>query len=105
MAFPLSTHFLDRQGRPIQDGDSPATVRAVLFAIIDTPLPDDVQMTPGVKLRLAQLGMRVAAAEDEIALPAADVALLLDRAARVVSTLVYGQLVALMDPAQLESVG
>ncbi|HYE46215.1 MAG TPA: hypothetical protein VEA44_10635 [Caulobacter sp.] len=102
MKADLSTPFLDRSGKPIPDGAENLTLRSVMFQVLDVPLPDDIHAAPGARLKLAQIGHKVQA-DQHIDLPAADTALFLERAARVANANLFGQLVKLLDPAQLEA--
>lgn len=101
MKADLSTPILDRGGNPIPDGGEPVTLRAVMFQVLDVSLPDDLSAPPGTRLKLAQIGLRVQS-DPDIDLPATETALFLERAARVANTNLFGQLVKLLDPAQLE---
>lgn len=83
------------------EGSEAVTVRHVAFLALDTPLPDDAQLGPAGKLRLAQAGLKIASAGDSLDLPSETVAMLLERAAGIVNALVYGQMVAALDPSQL----
>ncbi len=96
----LAAVLRERDGRPmIEEGNVEFSLKSALLRILDTPIPDDQH---GVgKLRLAQLGLKVAAAGDVVEFTNADTTLLLERAAKLANALVYGQLLLALDPGQL----
>ncbi len=96
----LNTNLKDRAGNLIMGADQePATVRFALFMAIDAQLEDDAKMEPAAKLKLAKLSLKLA--NEQAELSAGEIALLLERAAKTLSVLVYGQLVEILDPASL----
>jgi hypothetical protein len=96
----LNTILKDRNGAPILGADQePATVRFALYMAIDAQLEDDARMEPAVKLKFAKLSLKLA--DDDAELSAGEVTILLERAAKALSVLVYAQLVQAMDPASL----
>ncbi|MDQ0462638.1 hypothetical protein QO010_000386 [Caulobacter ginsengisoli] len=96
----LTVALCERDGSPMMEDDKTEfSLKRALLRILDTPLPDDQH---GVgKLRLAQLGLKVAAGAEGVELTNADTTLLLDRAAKLANALVFGQLVLALDPGQL----
>ena len=102
MKIDLNAPILNRLGTPMKDGTADATIRTMLWGVIDTPQETDRAMSQADALRLAVLGNKMVAAEAGIELSAADATLLLDRAHKMgLPIVVYGQLVAALDPAQL----
>ena len=97
----LKAEIVTRQGQPMTDSGETITIRHIAFLALDTPLPDDANLGPAGKLRLARAGLKIAAAGDRVDLPSETVAMLLERAAGVMNALIYGQLVAALDPSQL----
>lgn len=96
----LDTKLKDRNGNIIMGADQePATVRFALFMAIDAQLEDDAKMEPAAKLKIAKLSLKLA--NEQAELSAGEIALLLDRAAKTLSVLVYAQLVQILDPASL----
>jgi hypothetical protein len=82
------------------DGTTPATFRSALLTAIDAQIPDDAQMGPSEKLKLAKLSIKLS--DEKAQLSAQEIVTLLDRASKVLSILVYGQLVQGLDPKSLE---
>jgi hypothetical protein len=102
MFVSLSTPIQDRRGGQMMDGETAVTAGFVLLALVDAVLPEDVHMAAATRARLAVLGIWFAAG-GKVALKATDIELLLDRASRMASPLVLGQLIFLLDPARLEA--
>jgi hypothetical protein len=96
----LAAVICERDGTPMmEDGKTGFSLRSALLRVLDTPLPDDQH---GVgKLRLAQLGLKIAAGSEGVELTNSDTTLLLDRAAKLANALIFGQLVMALDPGQL----
>lgn len=97
----LSATIQTRKGQPIAEDGAVITVRDIAFLALDTTLPEDGQLGPAGKLRLARAGFLIMAAFGRVELPSETISLILDRAASVVNALIYGQLVQALDPAQL----
>lgn len=84
-----------------QVGDELTLAAAVQMAI-DTPLEGDDKMAADAKLKLDRIARRFAS-EEEFEISAKDATLALERANKFWGVMVYGELVALLDPAQLEA--
>jgi hypothetical protein len=100
----LDAPLFDRKGEQILEGGNPIVLRHALFMTLDTPIPDDTQALSTTKLRLAQLGIKIAGAGSHLEMTSADTMLMLERAAKLTSTLIFGQMVAHLDPGQLAPV-
>lgn len=97
----LDTILKDRAGKPILGADNEsATVRFALYMTIDAQLEDDARMESTAKLKLAKLSLKLA--KDDAELSKGDITVLLERAAKALSVLVYSQLVEILDPASLD---
>ena len=103
MKAKLDTPIEDRFGSPILQGSDPLTLRLLLFTVLDLILDGDSTMAPADKLRLARAGHAAQGDAETIDLDAQSTVLVLERAAKAVNTNLYGQLVKLLDPAQLEA--
>jgi len=91
----------NRKGEELKENGEPVILRDVLLMTIDGSLPGDDSLESRKKLRLFKLGQKVAL-EDEMSFTAEDITLLLERANKVFPAMVYGQIVSLLDPSQLD---
>jgi hypothetical protein len=97
----LDTPLRNRAGVAIVGPDNePFTLRHALYTAIDAQMEDDARMEPGAKLKLAKLSLKLA--NDKAELTAGDTTILLERAAKTLSVLVYAQLVLALDPKSLD---
>lgn len=99
----LTEILLDRRGAPIVNAgadNAPATMLDALYQTIDTLAPGE-SLPANDKLRLAKIGIKLAAAGGEIEFSAAETTLILDRSGVINSVQVHGLLVQALDPAQL----
>lgn len=96
----LDTVINDRAGNPIMTpAQEPATARFAAFMAIDAQLEDDSRMDPSTKMKLAKLSLKLS--DDSAELSAGEVTVLLERAAKTLSVLVYSQLLQALDPKAL----
>lgn len=102
-AIDLTAPLLTRTGEPMTDPEGEkVTIKNAIFMSIDAMMEGDDKMEAAQKLRLARLGRKLMTAEDSVELTAKETTLALERAAKAMSVLVYGQLVEALDPGQLE---
>ena len=101
MNINLEEVLKDRKGKEITNGDSSATMRDALYMTIDMMSADE-KMGPDLKLKLAKLGHKLAAASEEIELSAGEITTLVERSAIVNSVHVHGLIVLALDPKAFE---
>ena len=96
----LDTILKNRNGTDfVDDEGTNVTIRYALFKAIDLPVEGDAQMQPPAKLKLAKLSIKLA--DDNAELSAGEITILLERAARNLTILIYTQLVQALDPKAL----
>lgn len=100
----LNTLIKDRNGVCVTDGGKNVTVKDAMMLSIDSGLPGDDQLGPTGKLKLFQLATKLSAVgeEGDVTLTAPEITTILDRCAKVLSILAYGQVVQVLDSAQLD---
>lgn len=98
----LDQEILGRDGKPLMTNENDAaTIRSILFMSIDAQLPGDDKADASQKLKLVKLSRKLGEAEPTFSV--AERNILLERAAVAMSVLVYGQILEVLDPSQLEA--
>lgn len=98
----LDKEILGRDGKPLMaNEDEAATIRSILFMSIDAQLPGDDKTDAAQKLKLVKLSRKLGETDPTFSVSERNI--LLERAAVAMSVLVYGQLVEVLDPSQLEA--
>ena len=96
----LDTTLTDRNGNTIMANDQdPATIRTALYMAIDAQVEGDDKMDPTTKLKLAKLSLKLADPKAELS--AGEIIILTERAGKVLSTLIYAQVLQTLDPKAL----
>jgi hypothetical protein len=98
MQFDLTPALRDRAGRPIVDGDRPATLASAIVQALDTVPADDTKLSGPEKMRRYRLASRILSAPALVTLTLEEAALCKQLVGDGYGPLIVGQVWAVLEP-------
>jgi hypothetical protein len=98
-----NTVLTDYAGKPLKDGETEITLRHIVFSTVNATLEGDDKLSHADKLRLFNIGLKVGdESKEEAELNVDEVKLIKDRGLIMFGPILYGRLLAEIDPASLK---